>query len=150
MRLTAAVAILAELAWLAMAAAQTPANTNPAVGTKLTGCVEGRALRIVNGMPSCTPTGVPTLSGCGSGTIDSIATDFTGQVTLPAGLTTCTIVLTKLYSVNFVCLVGAQKAAITINLGAPTVGNNGSNTTIQVPFGLSLTGASFGYFCAPG
>ena len=122
---------------------------NPAVNAPLFGCVEGRALRIVNGAPSCASTSPPTLSACGTATITTSATDFIGQVTLPAGLTSCTIVMTKLYTPSFVCVVQAQNGT-TLSLGASTVGNNGTVSTLAVPFGLSVAAAKFGYICGPG
>lgn len=130
--------------------AQNASNTNPAVGTPLTGCVEGRALRIVNGMPSCAQTATPTLSACTGGSIDTNATDFIGYITIPAGVTTCTIVMTKLYATTFVCLIQALKPSIALTLGAQTVGNNGTASTLTVPFGLTLSATALGYICGPG
>lgn len=135
--------------WLTPAVAQTPSNVNPAVGYAYTGCIEGRAVRIVGGRPSCKTTATPTLTACSGGTITSTASDTNGLVTIPAGLTSCTITLTQLYSSNWYCIVQSQ-GAVTLSLGAPTVTNTSPNTTIAVPFGLSLTGAKFGYLCSPG
>lgn len=135
--------------WLTPAVAQTPSNVNPAVGYAYTGCVEGRAVRIVGGRPSCTTTAAPSLSACGAGTLTSTANDFTGLVLIPAGLTSCTLTLTQLYGSNYFCLAQSQ-GGVTLTLAAPTITNTAPKTTITFPFGLSLTGAKFGYICSPG
>lgn len=135
--------------WPTLSQAQTPSNVNPAVGTPYIGCIEGRALRIVGGAPSCTTTGVPTLTACGAGTITATASDFTGQVTLPAGLSSCTLTLTQLYASNFFCVAQSQ-GSVGLSLGTATITNTAPKTTITFPTGLSLSGAKFGYICSPG
>lgn len=131
--------------------AQNANNTNPAVGTPLTSCFEGRTVRIVNGIPSCAGTSPPTLTGCGSSTIDATATDFIGQISIPASVTSCTLVMSKLYTITpITCFLGNQKPSVTLALGTPTIGNNGTNSTVQFPITLNLSSGIVGYICGPG
>ena len=128
--------------------AQTPV---PGTNTPLQNCVEGRALRVVNGWPACANTGSPSLNGCGTGPVlSSNATDFVGEVTFGSGIiTTCTLTMTKKYSSpSLGCLAQTNSGTVLLS-GRPVVDNSGTFTTLTITLTLSGPGTKVFYICSP-
>lgn len=121
----------------------------PAVNTPLLGCVEGRALRVVNGYPACSTTIPPTVSSCGTGAAMSAnATDFVGQVTTGGSLvTSCKVTLSKLYT-SLGCLAQSNSSSSSV-AGSPIVGAENGKTTVTVSLTLALTAGKITYTCFP-
>jgi hypothetical protein len=131
--------------FVTLAAAQT---MQPATNTPLRGCVEGRALRIVNGYPACSTTVAPTLTNCGSSaSVSALATDFVGQVTWTSLTSACTIILSKDYGANFGCLVQSNSSA-SLAL-TPTISTVSGKTQVAVPLTVSLGSGKLTYTCFP-
>lgn len=139
-------AVLGILVGLGAAYAQT--MQQPAVNTPLLGCVEGRALRIVNGYPACSTTVAPTVS-CGSGgSISTNATDFVGQVTTGVSVITgCKITLSKLYT-SLGCIAQSNSASSSV-AGSPVVGAENGKTTVTITLTLALSAGKITYTCFP-
>lgn len=143
------------LALLAVLGASLPARAdpqpfgNPAVNQPLKGCVVGRAVRImVDGTPGCS-VGTPTLTSCTGGTLSLTSTDYTGTVTIPAGLTACTVVMSALYtSPQLGCLAQSQGGGLITT--SPTMGATATNSTMTIPLSLALTATKVFYICSPG
>ncbi len=130
---------------LAVAFAQT---MQPGTNTPLVGCVEGRALRIVNGYPACSTTVQPTLTNCGTGaTLSSNATDFVGQISWTGVITACTVVLSKNYGTNLGCLVQSNSSASLVT--TPTISTVNNKTQVAIPLTLSLSAGKITYSCFP-
>lgn len=132
------------LAGSALAQTMTPATNTP-----LLGCVEGRALRIVNNAPACSTTIAPTVSSCGTGAAMSAqATDFVGQITTGTTLiTTCVVTFSKLYA-SFGCLAQSNTSASAI-AGSPVIGSAGGKTTMTISLTVALAVGKITYFCGP-
>jgi len=142
--------VLAAGALLVGAAlAQQAAMQQPATNTPLLGCVEGRALRIVNGYPACSTTVAPTVSSCGTGaSVSAQATDFVGQIVTGSSLiTSCVLTLSKLYS-NLGCIAQSNTTATSV-AGAPVVGSAGGKTTVTVTLTLGIASGRVTYTCFP-
>lgn len=120
----------------------------PAVNTPLTGCIEGRVARVVNGFIQCAQTSSPTISSCGtSPSLSSNATDFIGQVTFGSGLlTACTISFTKLYTTGLGCIAQTNSGSIAV-AGAPVMGTAGGVTTMTINLLLNGGGTKVTYIC---
>jgi hypothetical protein len=121
----------------------------PGTNTPLQGCIEGRALRIVNGYPACSTTVSPTVSSCGTGAAMSAnATDFVGQVTTGSSLiTACTVTFSKLYT-SLGCLAQSNTSSSAV-AGAPVIGTAGGKTTMTISLTLALTAGRITYSCFP-
>lgn len=121
----------------------------PAVNTPLVGCIEGRALRIVNGYPACSTTVAPTVSNCGTGAaLSANATDFVGQITTGANLLSgCKVTLSKLYA-SLGCLAQSNSSASSV-AGSPVIGAENGKTTVTVSLTLALTAGKITYTCFP-
>lgn len=144
------VAILTLLAACMVCVGQVRSQTmQPATNTMLLGCIEGRALRIVNGYPACSTTIAPTVSSCGSGaSVSANATDFVGQVTTGSTLiASCTITLSKLYT-NLGCIAQSNSTSTAVS-GAPVVGTANGKTTVVIGLTLGIVGGKITYTCFP-
>lgn len=121
----------------------------PGTNTPLMGCVEGRALRILNGYPACSSTSTPTISGCGLGSsISALSTDFVGQVTTGTSLlSTCTITLSKLYA-SLGCIAQSNSTSAAV-AGSPVVGSANGKTTISISLTATLFSGKITYTCFP-
>lgn len=142
--------IAAALGGLVVLAGVALAQTmQPAVNTPLLGCIEGRALRVVNGYPACSTTIPPTVSGCGTGAaMSASATDFVGQVTTGGSLvTSCKVTLSKLYT-SLGCLAQSNSSSSSV-AGSPVVGAENGKTTVTVSLTLALTAGKITYTCFP-
>lgn len=139
---------VAALLVAALAYAQAP-TMQPGTNTPLQGCIEGRALRVVNGYPACSTTVAPTLSNCGSGaSLSANATDFVGQITTGASLVSgCTVTFSKLYA-NLGCLAQSNSSASAV-AGSPVIGTAGGKTTMTINLTLALSAGRVTYSCFP-
>lgn len=146
MRRVLAAAACGVLVLAGFAFAQT---MQPAVNTPLLGCIEGRALRIVNGNPACSTTVMPTVSNCGSGAaLSANATDFVGQVTTGASLVGgCKVTFSKLYT-SLGCLAQSNSSASSV-AGSPVIGTENGKTTMTISLTLALTAGKITYSCFP-
>jgi hypothetical protein len=122
----------------------------PGTNTPLIGCVEGRALRIVNGFPACSPVAKPTLSSCGTNpTLSANATDFVGRITWTGLANSCVLTLSKDYGTTIGCLVQSNSSLSLAT--TPTIASTGSpaKTTVTIPVSVSLSSGQVMYICAP-
>src|ERR1700761_5226408 len=116
--------VLAGLLFAGVVGAAHAQSPVPGTNTPLNGCIEGRALRIINGWPACAPAGAPTLSSCGTGgSINTTSTDFVGQITTGTGIvTSCVMKLSKLYTnPGLGCLAQSNSSTAGV-AGTPLVG----------------------------
>lgn len=120
----------------------------PGTNTPLVGCIEGRALRVVNGFPACATTVKPTLTSCGSSpTLSAQATDFVGQIAWTGLISACTLVLSKDYGTGFGCLVQSNSSASLVT--TPTISTVSGKTQVAIPLSLSLSAGKVTYSCFP-
>ena len=136
-------------AFLFLAGSALAQTMTPATNTPLVGCVEGRALRIVNNAPACSTTVTPILSTCGTGaSLSTNATDFVGQITTGAALLNgCKVTFSKLYT-SFGCIAQSNSSASAV-AGSPVIGVENGKTTMTVNLTIALTAGKITYFCGP-
>lgn len=144
------IALTAAIALASIVPIQAQTNL-PGTNTPLTGCVEGRAVRIVNGMPACSTTVAPVLTGCGTGaSMSANATDNVGQITTGTGIvTSCVMKMSKLYSSPSFGCIGQTNSTTSLIAGSPVVGTDGTVTTVTFSLVLSLASGKITYNCFP-
>lgn len=132
----------------ALSYAQAP-TMQPGTNTPLQGCIEGRALRVVNGYPACSTTVAPTLSNCGTGAaLSANATDFVGQITTGSSIVSgCMVTFSKLYA-NLGCLAQSNSSASAV-AGSPVIGTANGKTTMTINLTLALSAGRVTYSCFP-
>ena len=140
-----------SFAFLALSGAVLAQTMQPATNTPLIGCIEGRALRIINGYPACASTGAPTVSNCGTNpSLSANATDFVGQVNTGASLiTSCKVTFSKLYASPPLGCLAQTNSATALLSGTPVIGAENGKTTMTINLTLALTSGRVTYSCFP-
>lgn len=147
-RLIAAGIFVAALIAGALSYAQT---MQPGTNTPLMGCIEGRALRIVNGYPACATTSAPAVSNCGTGaSLSANATDFVGQITTGTSLLGgCKVTFSKLYASPPLGCIAQSNSSASAVAGSPVIGAENGKTTMTISLTLALTAGKITYSCFP-